>query len=82
MVDHPNPTETLTGKQFQKLRLELGASIPEITRVLNITSARTVRRWEDEEVPVSGPATVLMQILHAVPGAYAFAAKKAHDRAK
>jgi len=82
MVDRTQPTEILSPAEFRRIREELGLSIPELTRLLNIATARSVRRWEEGDTPVSGPVTLLMRALVDVNGLYAYLAQAAETRGK
>lgn len=80
MVDQTQQTETISAKEFKQIRKDLGFSIPELTRVLNLATARTIRRWEDDETPVSGPVTLLMLAMRDLKGLAEYLAKRASER--
>jgi len=46
---------------FHRCRKALGLSQPAIARVLLIASDRTIRRWEQGELTVAGPAWVALE---------------------
>jgi DNA-binding transcriptional regulator YiaG len=48
---------------FRRCRKALGLSQPAIARALLIASDRTVRRWEQNELTVSGPAWVALEMM-------------------
>ena len=48
---------------FHRCRKALGLSQPAITRALLIASDCTVRRWEQDELAVAGPAWVALAYL-------------------
>jgi transcriptional regulator with XRE-family HTH domain len=48
---------------FHRCRKALGLSQPAIARALLIASDRTVRRWEQGELTVAGPAWVALEYL-------------------
>ena len=48
---------------FQRCRKALGLTQPAIARALLIASDRTVRRWEQDELAVAGPAWVALAYL-------------------
>jgi len=48
---------------FHRCRKALGLSQPAIARALLIASDRTVRRWEQGELTVAGPAWVALGYL-------------------
>ena len=46
---------------FRRCRRALGLSQPAIARALLIASDRTIRRWEQGELAISGPAWVALE---------------------
>jgi DNA-binding transcriptional regulator YiaG len=46
---------------FHRCRKALGLSQPAIARALLIASDRTIRRWEQNELTVAGPAWVALE---------------------
>ena len=48
---------------FHHCRKALGLSQPAIARALLIASDRTIRRWEQDELAVAGPAWVALEYL-------------------
>jgi DNA-binding transcriptional regulator YiaG len=46
---------------FHRCRRALGLSQPAIARALLIASDRTIRRWEQDELTVAGPAWVALE---------------------
>lgn len=61
----------MTPTTFQAIRKRHGYSPTSMAHTLRITSERTIRRWEKGERAVSGPASILMELLDAgvwVPG--------------
>jgi DNA-binding transcriptional regulator YiaG len=46
---------------FHRCRKALGLSQPAIARALLIAQDRTIRRWEQSELTVSGPAWVVLE---------------------
>jgi transcriptional regulator with XRE-family HTH domain len=48
---------------FHRCRKALGLSQSEIARALLIASDRTIRRWEQDELMVAGPAWVALEYL-------------------
>jgi DNA-binding transcriptional regulator YiaG len=80
MVDKPLPVEQMTPDDFIAAREDLNATQSELARFMNFGNARTIRRYEDGDTPISGPASILMQIFLHVPGAYEFAGKMARKR--
>jgi DNA-binding transcriptional regulator YiaG len=63
---HDSQTDEITtmdGATFKRIRTESGYSQSEICRVLRISDKRTIRRWEHGDFPVSGPASIIMELL-------------------
>lgn len=55
----------MTPRQFKAIRTKAGLSLNELAGLLRISDGRTVRRWEDGERKVSGPVSLLMEMLDA-----------------
>lgn len=53
----------MTPDDFRKARRKLGLSQAQVAALLEVASDRTVRRWEDGEREIPGPAAVLMRWL-------------------
>ena len=50
---------SLNGEQIKAIRAKLGLTKTELARELYLDGkygARTVRRWENNEIPITGPA--------------------------
>ena len=50
---------SLNGEQIKTIRAKLGLTQAELARELYLDGkygARTVRRWENDEIPITGPA--------------------------
>jgi DNA-binding transcriptional regulator YiaG len=62
---------------FHRCRKALGLSQPAIPRALLIVSDRTIRRWEQGELTVAGPAWVALEDLLTKSNEIAFADKVA-----
>jgi DNA-binding transcriptional regulator YiaG len=48
---------------FRRCRKALGLSQPAMARALLIASDRTIRRWEQNELTVAGPARVALEAM-------------------
>lgn len=49
---------------FKRIRTErLAMTQTQLAAVLRIEDIRTIRRWETGERPISGPVTLLMELL-------------------
>lgn len=59
----------MTPTDFRAARQQLDLSQNTLARLLRVSSARTVRRWEKGERDIPGPAVVAMQILTEFPAA-------------
>lgn len=56
----------MTGDQLRALRTKLGLSQADLARELYLTGtdpARTIRRWENEEVEITGPARKAFELI-------------------
>jgi len=53
----------MTPSEIQAIRKRAGLSQSGLACLLRITDERTVRRWERGDVPVSGPASILLEML-------------------
>ena len=50
---------------FKAIRQAAGLTQSRLAAFLRISDVRTIRRWETGEVPVSGPASLCMEMLDA-----------------
>lgn len=50
---------------FHAIRTRAGLTQNELARLLRIEDSRTIRRWEQGERAVSGPVSLLMEMLDA-----------------
>ena len=50
-------------EQFKAIRQGAGLTQSRLVAFLRISDVRTIRRWETGEIPVSGPASYLMELL-------------------
>lgn len=55
----------MTPAEVVNIRKQLGLTQSELARVLRITDIRTIRRWEKGDIPVSGPASVVLELMAA-----------------
>jgi DNA-binding transcriptional regulator YiaG len=55
----------MTGPEITELRLELGLSRAELAALLRISDRSTVRRWESGDSNVTGPVSLLLELLAA-----------------
>lgn len=53
----------MTHTEVQAIRKRAGLSQTGLAALLRITDQRTVRRWETGEVPISGPASIILEML-------------------
>lgn len=47
------------------IRTRHGLTLDGLARLLRIRDKRTVQRWQDGDVPVSGPASIVLEMLDA-----------------
>lgn len=52
----------MTPRTFKSIRHALGLSTERMARLLRISSARTLRRWERGDRDIPGPVTLLMEL--------------------
>ena len=55
----------MTPATIKAIRHRAGLTQSELARLLRISDIRTLRRWEQGEVPISGPASVVLELLDA-----------------
>ena len=55
----------MTPAEIKSIRQRYGLSQTELAVLLRIADLRTIRRWEKGEVPVSGPASVVLELMDA-----------------
>lgn len=55
----------MDAKQVKQIRRDAGLSTRQLARLMRITDDRTVLRWEAGERPVTGPATILLELIEA-----------------
>lgn len=55
----------MSPQQLRAARREMGLTTYELAEILRmgVHGSRTVRRWEDGELPVTGPASVAIEAL-------------------
>lgn len=51
--------------EIKSIRERAGLTQTELARLLRISDIRTIRRWEQGEVPVSGPASIILELIAA-----------------
>ena len=57
----------VTPAEFRAIRRRLGLSQSQLAATLKVASARTVRKWENAERDIPGPARVLMWLFDRHP---------------
>ncbi|UXO93984.1 hypothetical protein Pan3_62 [Pseudanabaena phage Pan3] len=55
----------MTPATVKAIRTRAGLSLDGLARLLRIKDRRTVQRWQDGDVPVSGPASIVLEMLDA-----------------
>ncbi len=70
-------THRIDGQALRAFRKSQGYSINQLARILRIEAASTVHRWERGDRAVSGPASILIEMMQAgeLPERYLDAAK-------
>jgi len=53
----------LSPTEITAIRKRYGLSQSELAAVLRISDLRTIRRWEKGEVPISGPASIVLELM-------------------
>ena len=53
----------MTPTQFKAIRERAGLTQDQLAKLLRLSDSRTIRRYEDGSRAVSGPVTVLMEML-------------------
>lgn len=55
----------MTPTEVKSIRERAGLTQTELARLLRISDIRTIRRWEAGDVPVSGPASIILELIAA-----------------
>lgn len=55
----------MTPAQVKSIRQRAGLTLDGLARLLRISDKRTAQRWERGDVPVSGPASIVLEMLDA-----------------
>lgn len=55
----------MTPQDVKRIRTNAGLSIRKLMAVLRIRDRKTPMRWESGDVPVSGPASILLEMIEA-----------------
>ena len=68
----------IDGQALRAFRKSQGYSMTEFARILRIEAASTVRRWERGDRAVTGPASILVEMMQAgeLPERYLAVVKK------
>lgn len=53
----------MNGSDITAIRKRAGLTIVALAALLRVADRRTVRRWEKGEVPVTGPASIVLELL-------------------
>lgn len=61
---HPS-AHRINGQALRAFRKSHGYSMTEFARILRIEAASTVRRWECGDRAISGPASILVEMMQA-----------------
>ena len=55
----------MTPATIKAIRNRAGLSANQLASLLRISDGRTIRRWESGDVPVTGPASIILEMLDA-----------------
>lgn len=55
----------MTPTEIKSIRERAGLTQTELARLLRISDIRTIRRWETGVVPISGPASIILELIAA-----------------
>jgi DNA-binding transcriptional regulator YiaG len=55
----------LQPNELRTIRQRYGLTIRGLAGLLRIRDEKTIRRWEKGEVPVSGPASIVLELMDA-----------------
>lgn len=55
----------MTPSEIKAIRKRYGLTIRGLAALLRIRDEKTIRRWEKGEVPVSGPASIVLELMDA-----------------
>ena len=53
----------MTPTEVQSIRKRAGLSQTGLAALLRVSDLRTIRRWETGDVPISGPASIILEML-------------------
>lgn len=56
-------TTWMTPETFRSIRKAAGLSANELAKKLRVADGRTVRHWEAGDRPVTGPTSILMEMI-------------------
>lgn len=55
----------MTPETFNRIRADKGLSIADVARLLRIRDRSTIHRWATGHTPVSGPASIVLELIEA-----------------
>jgi DNA-binding transcriptional regulator YiaG len=55
----------MTPARIRTIRQQAGLSQTGLAALLRIADLRTIRRWEKGEIPISGPASIVLELLES-----------------
>ncbi len=53
----------MTPVELKSIRTRYGLTQADLAHILRIEDGRTIRRWESGDRPISGPATILLELM-------------------
>jgi DNA-binding transcriptional regulator YiaG len=63
--DHNPAASTMVGAEVKRIRLKVGMSQADLARALRLSDDRPVRAWEQDERNVTGPASIVLEMIDA-----------------
>jgi DNA-binding transcriptional regulator YiaG len=72
----------MTPNRIKEIRQAVGLTQTDLALVLGLTpnnGRRTVRRWEDGTIPITGPAAIVMQLIETGELPHRFFAPASED---
>lgn len=55
----------MTPETVKAIRAQAGLTQSGLARILRISDIRTIRRWEKGDVPITGPASIILELMDA-----------------
>lgn len=62
---NPLKASNMTPAELRRIRAKAGLSLDELAKVLRIEDRSTIHRWEKGQRAISGPASIILEMLDA-----------------